>query len=546
MRQYLIVPILVVMLLFAGCALPGSGNTQTPGQGCPSTNAPVCGSNGQTYTNSCLAQSAGVTVVHDGVCTAPNSAACSDGDGGKDIFTAGSVLSGGKYYDDTCKDTAIVKEYFCDNGTVSSAELPCPGGYACTNGACIVTPCTDTDGGAIAETKGTASASGTTQTDSCANATTVLEYYCSGGAVLSRQMDCGTNKQCTDGACIPFTCTDSDNGQTVETVGTTTYGTTSNTDSCADSSTVKEYYCEGGQMKNKNIACASGKSCQNGKCADIVCTETDGGQSKNVAGNTTLGNVTRQDACYSETTVLEYYCQNGQIQNAQLACDSGKSCVNGACVTPQCVEKDTTLSGDIWYQIKSATSIKLYDGEKAEIDASTKKYYVGIDGISGDTATVVLYDNQSDKICDEDIASGDSNDDLCSKGVSVQVTEVNENDSYATIKGKVYVLEVSEQDGTSVAYTGTGCPATVLDLNSETNKFYPRLDSSLNTKSIKLAGTSYKVVDVDVSGELLTLSIGGSDKDISDGDKITLNSVKYTFSLTFGDNGITEVDIEKS
>lgn len=551
MRQYLVVSLLVVLLLFAGCSLPGSGNK--PAEGCPSTNDPVCGTNGQTYTNACLAQAAGVQVAHTGACTAPNSGACSDGDGGKDIFTSGSVLANDDYNDDACKDTTAVKEYYCENGAVAMAELPCPGGYACVNGACVVTPCTDTDNGAIAETKGIATASGTSSTDSCASATKVLEYYCSGGSVLSREMDCGTGKQCTDGACISITCVDSDNGQGTDTAGATTYGATVNNDSCADASTVKEYYCESGQVKSKNIACASGKVCQAGKCVEPTCTDSDNGQNKEVVGNTTLGTTTHQDTCYSETMVIEYFCQGGAIANVKLACDSTDVCLSGKCQEPDCTGKETKLGGEIWYSIKptssSTTSITLYEGEKALLTVGSKKYYIGLDLISENTTTLTLYSNKSeeDDICSEDV-DVDEEIDMCEDDdiddATIEVTEVDEEEGTAKIKGKVAFLEVTEQDGKKYTYTGTGCPDDELNLESETNLFYPRLDESVVGSSIKLAGTAYKVKGVDTEDGVLTLEIDGDDEDIEDGDEVELDGVDYTFTIEFGDNGITRIDIE--
>ena len=126
MRQYLIVSLFVLGLLLAGC--PGGGTPQD--QACPEDEQLVCGLDGETYTNPCFAHKAGVNIAHDGPCTSPPSAECSDGDGGKDLFVAGSVLGpDGAYKDDFCKDKNTVVEYYCDGNSISSMELPCPVGY---------------------------------------------------------------------------------------------------------------------------------------------------------------------------------------------------------------------------------------------------------------------------------------------------------------------------------------------------------------------------------------------------------------------------------
>lgn len=74
-----------------------------------------------------------------------------------------------------------------------------------------------------------------------------------------------------------------------------------------------------------------------------ACTDSDGGQVSTVKGTTTgLNNAgtapatPATDTCYAgspSTSVWEYYCGTGNKQSVvQIACATGKTCVNGACV----------------------------------------------------------------------------------------------------------------------------------------------------------------------------------------------------------------------
>jgi len=64
--------------------------------------------------------------------------ACTDSDGGQDIFTKGFTKGGpedaGQW--DTCVNSVLV-EYYCDNGEAKKASSECPAGYECQDGACV-------------------------------------------------------------------------------------------------------------------------------------------------------------------------------------------------------------------------------------------------------------------------------------------------------------------------------------------------------------------------------------------------------------------------
>jgi hypothetical protein len=360
MRTYIAIS-LVMVLLLAGC--PGSGTS------CPETEQLVCGADGTTYTNPCFAHKAGVNVAHDGPCTAPASAECADGDGGKDIFVAGSVLGAdGQYRDDYCDATGKVVEYYCDGNVVSQELLPCPGGYTCTNGMCILAPCSDSDGGLTPGEKGTVTAGTDEEMDSCVDEATLKEFLCRAGEIASEELECPPKEHCADGACVEYECEDSDSGEDPYELGTVTQGDLENEDSCASPTAVKEYYCEDNIPKSKDMPCKADEQCTDGVCVEKqTCEDSDGGKDRFEKGTTTFEDESQTDTCYSADTVIEYYCEGTDIKNVKLVCGLGYECSGGACVEQECTEEDLD-SDPVRYKISSSSSATLYKGELIEVE----------------------------------------------------------------------------------------------------------------------------------------------------------------------------------
>ncbi|MBN2101975.1 MAG: hypothetical protein JW716_03840 [Candidatus Aenigmarchaeota archaeon] len=223
---------------------------------------------------------------------------CSDTDGGITITTFGTTSGyyGGSSYsnDDYCVDSGNVMEYYCSGdyeqssqqscGTDGYGGLYCAAGdevykdytdYFCASGKCDsdVTPvfqedCDDNDAYGA---------------NYCLNNTVFRDYsnyYCSNGACDFTTTPefveaCEEPYVCMYGQCMmPNSCSDTDGGFVPPTTGTVSgyyMGSPySNTDYCADSTTLVEYWCGGIYAGNSQVSCYdpgnSTTMCLNGAC----------------------------------------------------------------------------------------------------------------------------------------------------------------------------------------------------------------------------------------------------------------------------------------
>ncbi|HSB46559.1 MAG TPA: Kazal-type serine protease inhibitor family protein [Candidatus Bilamarchaeum sp.] len=540
----LIILLVASVILISGCT-----------QECPQDAKPVCGSNGVTYKNACLAQKANATVVSQGAC--PATAACTDSDGGKDIFTAGSVTEGGAASDDMCASPDSVLERFCKDSSALSENLPCPSGYQCDGGKCVEVACSDSDGGIKEDVKGSVTAGGKTSGDECADSGSVKEFYCDGGKANSKEIVCASGMSCVNGACVKTLCTDSDGGKDPAIKGTAKAGSVSQTDSC-DGNALTEYFCDGDSVKSEKANCPSGYSCTDGKCAKSVCTDSDGGKTADVKGTVSYGTASQTDSCYSNTQVLEYFCASDDSYTSEkMSCGTNRECFDGKCRNVECaVDLQIVDVSDKRVELKAfddSDELKLYENEVVEINDGM---FLMLDTISGNQTSLKLFRTfaklqDNDDECSTDISAGDTENDLCGRNTGdVEIGSVNDSGGYAFLTLQEYfATQYYSQEGSIKNWTdNVQCQDDEESFDTYTADFYPRLDtasSGLNLDGRKLKLFSLDSRIIEVTGDSVTLDIDGDDVELQESDTFEYRNERYRVtSLEFDDGGLTRMEIE--
>ena len=332
-----------ILLVFAGCTATQPPPENGAGCICTAIYKPVCGVDGKTYSNDCVARCANVEVAYAGECGAQK---CTDSDGGKNIYQKGSAASGTASAADSCVSATDISEAFCDGAAPNSEVLGCPSTHECRNGECIEKAqppppgslCQDSDSGQDFYVRGSTGKSNLLYNDECTGLQTVKEYYCMDNLIQNIIHQCDPGERCDLGRCAEAekSCSDTDGGNDIYDKGTVTSGsivsTVTRTDACTDENMIREYYCVGDDYKSELASCPSDHFCENGECREADCEDSDGGTNLTVKGTVTKGSNDYTDSCADSGTVKEYSCDGDDVESQTIDCSPGYYCDNGRCI----------------------------------------------------------------------------------------------------------------------------------------------------------------------------------------------------------------------
>jgi hypothetical protein len=184
------------------------------------------------------------------------------------------------------------------------------------------------------------------------------------------------------GACIAPSCIDTDGGKDLFRKGIANGSTGSVEDACINANTVGEAYCNGSEAILEMLTCSIGYECKSGACIKAACTDTDGGKDTETKGTTTAQDISKTDACSSDFSVNEFFCEGITVSNMSMACDAGKECASGACREAACNDSDGDNSGTAGTITKGADSYN----DSCESNTSVKEYYCEANAIKSRTA----------------------------------------------------------------------------------------------------------------------------------------------------------------
>ncbi len=142
----------------------------------------------------------------------------------------------------------------------------------------------------------------------------------------------------TSSMCSQATCSETDGGNKPFIGGITTTKLGSMHDTCQNSNTLLEFYCDNNAQKSTTVNCQYGcKSDSNGDyCkSSYECSDSDGGKDYLTWGNCqdSYHQLGYTDNC-NNNVLTEYYCDSNNIcQSESYNCPAGTICSNGKCIS---------------------------------------------------------------------------------------------------------------------------------------------------------------------------------------------------------------------
>ena len=304
---------------------------------------------------------------------------CDDTDGGivPEIHGAiyGIFENHTKYeFLDFCILSNKLNEYYCkDNQDPVFQTIECD--YKCQDGACVPSPCRDTDDGINKFEKGITFGKDLitnldyTYTDFCLFNNQVTEYSCSEGELKINFLMCPYG--CKNGACSGLDCEDFDLGINSETFGTIHHACGRQKDVCLNSTHLKEFYCNISigfpYYNNEIIFCPNG--CLDRACLSTSpkdCRETDFGIDIFNQGETYMNDkLYFTERCFGNLVEESYCTDEGSFHEKYIACPADYHCLYGKCIEDSlsfCQDTDNTMNNGFNFYLKGTVYGQYLDG----------------------------------------------------------------------------------------------------------------------------------------------------------------------------------------
>jgi hypothetical protein len=237
--------------------------------------------------------------------------------------------------------------------------------------------------------------------------------------------------------------------------GTTRKGQIHFTDTCTGPSGGTEYYCEDdGDIAERPFTCQAGSSCTDGKCRQALCTDSDGRDSY-TKGNVTTGANVYEDACSGATTLKEYYCDGNIAAYETVTCKAG--CSAGRCnkIASGCNETDGGM--DIYNGGTLLMKIGLIEAEyldKCMDNDTLKEYYCTEDGYREEVVDCPAGLRCVQAACKEELCVDSDDYNINRKGIVTKASERAEDTCTDTRGGTEYVCE-----GNNITAKTFACPS---------------------------------------------------------------------------------------